>query len=380
MAGKRFRDANGDNFVFLLESRTPSERRGGTVALYAYGVVREAERERPLWHVRTIERGCRYREATAQLVDSLAVTDLDADGIAEVRWVELFDCAEVQRPLQFVGRMIEGEARYSVHALAGAAGLVGEPAVEPGPSRWPGGFRAALVAAVAAAAPAQVTRVLADLPAELPHDALAQQESVTYTTREIDRDRGVVLRISYPELRFVPASAAARLNRELARFAGDDGESYPADLVGSDDGNCSVGVATTQLVSVACSRMVDTRTRRAHAAGEGGAPAEPTRETWNLWLLPGLPPVDPREVLGEIDVGACAPLLAGGYFSFTDRGLEFATEATFDGPAPAGCDEDEAVPYSDMKPRTPRAQQFVREVGGEAASEGGTSGSTGTEE
>jgi hypothetical protein len=369
VAGKRFRDVNGDNFVFLLALRRPSAKRGGTVALYAHGVVREGERERPLWHARTVERDCFHHESTAQLAGSLAVTDLDADGVAEVRWVELFDCLEVQRPVQFVGRMIEGETRYDVHALVGAAGLVGEPVLEPRAADWPAGFGAALVAAVTAVAPAQAAKAIAGLPAELSGDVLVKQESVSYTEREVNRGRRVELRVAYPELRFGPASAASRLNRELAAFVGAD-EVYGPDLVGTHDGHCSVAVTTTQMVSVSCSLLVDVRTRREQDRGEGGAPAEPTRAAFNHWLLPGLPQVEPRELLGDVDVGACAPLLADGSFTFTREGLEFDTAATPDGPPTPACDEVGTIAYSDMKPRTARARQFVREASGEAASEG----------
>ncbi len=362
VAGKRFTDSNGDNFVFLLAQEVVRPGRDSTVSMYAYGVVRDGKRERALWHWREVESGCMFRNVSGLLPTSLTITDLDGDGLAETSWTHVTDCLTVARPLDLVRRSFEGADSYSLSGHATAAGLEPAPTFTPDRVTWPTRLADAATLALTTSAATIATPALAGLPTALSDQLVPPPQTVAIRERRVDRTFGEFrVEVTYPELRFKPSSAAARLNAQITAFV-RPGARYDATDVGFHEAECTAHVATSQLLDVECRIMVDIHTRQQIADATGGSPGDYTRLAVRVWLLPELPAVDIMEILGEVAiVGGCAPLLTTGAYRLGAEGLvwelRFGSDPQDD--PPPGCDAFEAIAYDQMKPRTARARAFV---------------------
>lgn len=364
LAAWRLQDALGEHTIVLAEHRIAGRSPGRTTTLFARDSLRSGDQERELWRLRVGGKPCPYHDVTG-FVGALAVTDLDADAVAEISLTTSEGCLTHRAPPTLVRHIAVAEQLRTLRGAAMADGLAADVVWDPPRARWPEPLALAAEASLAEVAVVHAKTATGELPPTLPGELLAPAQTIRFETREISRERGVVVAISWPHLRLSPTWLAAELEAELKSFVGANDFSYPTNLVGSHEADCDVGLATSQLVSVTCRRLVDTRTRREQSEGVGGAPFGPTYARWNVWLFPGLPPLDPLDLLGDdASLGACAPLLAQGRWFLDDEGLQWDTRAVEEHLTPPECEHEPTIAWADMKPRIPRARRLIDEVTG----------------
>jgi len=365
--GKRFRDALGEHTLQIAEVRTSRADRGTTSTLYAQDRLAEGETTRTLWQLREGGDACRWRD-THGLLGEVTITDRDRDGVVEVGISTAPDCLTHARGARVVHRGYAGEARCQLVGWATTAGLVRSQTWKADATECAPLLVALADETLAGRAAAHAATATAGLPDALPDDLVAPPQAVKIEARQIDRTRGgVKMTIDWPKIRFEPTIDALELERELGDFLGVDTR-YGRDEIGDHDASCTVRTATSQLLSVTCDRLAGVLTRAEVRQGIGGAPAGPSRAHWNLWLLPGLPRVDPLELIGDPALaGACQPLLAEGRYTL-DRGGLIWEMAPLEGGSPdESCMEDDVLAWEAMKPRTARARQAIAEIVGAEA-------------
>jgi hypothetical protein len=144
----RFNDAGGDNLVVFSEvatDETTTETRGKEIfgAQYVLG----GERPRRLWLLTDFVRDCAFDVAADFVPGSMTITDLDADGIAEVTIVYRLACRSDVSPSTQKLIMREGQEKYAIRGTTlirpdpSSAPYGGEMAIDPSFSRAPEAFR-----------------------------------------------------------------------------------------------------------------------------------------------------------------------------------------------------------------------------------------------
>jgi len=334
VGGVTFRDAAGDNAVYLLGHVSATFSRLGVIHLVDGRLAIE---------IKDLAEGC-ATAATEFLARSVDVTDLDADGIAELGVGYRVGCAP---DLALKVLVLEAGTKY---ILRGTDATAARP--DPASDRWPGGSYAAAQERYAAAAAASAGTASPDLFA-------APRAGADFPTIDLSRTDGDVhIDMSYPRLDGLPAPATATLTRWMREIIGADSYQGDPDDSGTYTGQCDVTVATPELIGIECRTMNDVLSKADLAAGTGGAPGDYTRTMINVWLdLPGLPAVDPLELLGDKAAltANCGPF-AADQVRFAPDGITVVP--SLDTTPPDTCTES-PLGWDRLRPRTPRARAVV---------------------
>jgi hypothetical protein len=119
----RWRDANGENLLVLSQRRSTRTARedalddddeGSFIELQAVHSVRKGSSTRVLRRVRDSSSVCAFDNNTKFLVDSLEVTDLDANGLGEVTFAYFVQCTSDVSPATLKLLLLENGKKFII--------------------------------------------------------------------------------------------------------------------------------------------------------------------------------------------------------------------------------------------------------------------------
>jgi hypothetical protein len=126
VAGARWLDKKGENLVLLCETgsfqspvsprskNNPYGEWGRAAELHAYHYTKTKGKWTRLWKLKDSVKICPYDLEAAFLPNSLTITDLDNNGIAESTLLYKLGCRSDVSPLQLKLIMHEGKAKYAL--------------------------------------------------------------------------------------------------------------------------------------------------------------------------------------------------------------------------------------------------------------------------
>jgi len=135
VAAKRWTDRLGENTLILTQtgklrgrSCPPGQDPCSDAEVYAYHYVRRGAQVSLLWRTADFERGCEFDLYAGFIPESIAVTDLDADGVAESSFMYLLACRSDVSPATLKLIMHEGAQKYAARGSSRprGAGFGGE--------------------------------------------------------------------------------------------------------------------------------------------------------------------------------------------------------------------------------------------------------------
>jgi hypothetical protein len=319
--GARFVDAEGEGFIYLVER---ASRDRSSVLLYAVYERGSGADARRLREVDDVAERCPPPSPTGFVKGSLAVTDLDHDGAAEVWFAWVVGCGTDEEPLVAKQFVLEGKHRY---VIRGEGPFDGQP--DPAAATWPAGWFEP--------ASASFETIAASLaPSPTAAHVLSRDD---FTEIVVDREGDVPMNVTYPDLAPLPDALNAELTARMKKFLRTADKPAP-DEVGIHEGDCFVGLVAPELVSISCRRLIDSRT---------------TRVVFTYWRERALPAIDPAELVGADRLKALCGDAVRPRFILDRDGLRWVGDD--DHPAPDDCVE--GIEWADMAPASPRAKALV---------------------
>jgi|WetSurMetagenome_2_1015567.scaffolds.fasta_scaffold112936_1 hypothetical protein len=158
VAGARWLDQDGENLLLLCETgavrslippnskENPYKEGGQAAALHAYHYIRHYQHYTLLWKLSDYVKICPFDLEAAFLPNSLTITDLDGNGIAESTFLYKLGCRSDVSPVQLKLIMHEGKAKYAlrgetmVPTTDPEKKLGGQKAIDPAFRRAPKAF------------------------------------------------------------------------------------------------------------------------------------------------------------------------------------------------------------------------------------------------
>ncbi len=125
-AGARWLDQNGENLLLLCETgsfksplppnskENPYQEGGRAAELHSYHYVNDKEKYKLLWNLADSVKICALDLEAAFLPNSLTITDLDGNGIAESTFLYKLGCRSDVSPVQLKLIMHEGKVKYAI--------------------------------------------------------------------------------------------------------------------------------------------------------------------------------------------------------------------------------------------------------------------------
>ncbi|HLL85354.1 MAG TPA: hypothetical protein VK420_21970 [Longimicrobium sp.] len=135
VVAKRWTDRLGENTLILTQtgklrgrSCPPGQGPCSDAEVYAYHYVRRGAAVSLLWRTADFERGCEFDLYAGFIPESVAITDLDADGVAESSFMYLLACRSDVSPATLKLIMHEGAQKYAARGSSRprGAGMGGE--------------------------------------------------------------------------------------------------------------------------------------------------------------------------------------------------------------------------------------------------------------
>lgn len=138
VTGARWRDRLGENLLFATQTGSvPSNPECGPDAdpcfdakVYAYHYLVRNESVELLWKLTDFERDCPFDLYAGFLPDSLTLTDLDGDGIAESTLLYKLSCRSDVSPARLKLILHEGKTKYALRGTTRTYGVGGEQTVD----------------------------------------------------------------------------------------------------------------------------------------------------------------------------------------------------------------------------------------------------------
>lgn len=140
VAGTRWRDRLGENWLIATQTGAIPSRGPGCGAdadpYYDAEVYADHYRVRPggvelLWTLTDFERNCPFDLYAGFVPDSLTITDLDGDGIAESTLLYKLACRSDVSPARLKLILHEGKTKYAIRGTTRTYGVGGEKTVDP---------------------------------------------------------------------------------------------------------------------------------------------------------------------------------------------------------------------------------------------------------
>lgn len=149
VAAKRWTDRLGENTLILTQTGKlrgracpPGQDPCSDAEVYAYHYVRRGAAVSLLWRTVDFERGCEFDLYAGFIPESIAITDLDADGVAESSFMYLLTCRSDVSPATLKLIMHEGAQKYAARGSSRprGAGMGGEMQLDAAFARAPRAF------------------------------------------------------------------------------------------------------------------------------------------------------------------------------------------------------------------------------------------------
>ena len=120
VTGKRWADNNGENILILTKTKIrtkPDEYYQETLSsseLYGYHYVRSGDRYKLLWKINDFIKDCEFDLTLDFINNSLTITDLDNDGVAESTFLYKMACRSDVSPAGLKLMMHENDNKYAL--------------------------------------------------------------------------------------------------------------------------------------------------------------------------------------------------------------------------------------------------------------------------
>jgi hypothetical protein len=112
-----FRDVNGKNYIIISETEpVPTGESAASKSLYGYHFV-VTEKFGQLWKVQDFIRDCEVDITLEYIDNSLSVTDLDEDGLAESTFLYKLSCKGDVSPDDLKLIMHEGKEKFAIRGV-----------------------------------------------------------------------------------------------------------------------------------------------------------------------------------------------------------------------------------------------------------------------
>jgi len=134
VASAKWKDNNGENYIIITETQekeTPNKEYPGerflSKELYGYNYTINNGKSKLLWKIQDFEKDCEFDLTLEYIKNSLTVTDLDKNGIAETSFLYRLTCRSDVSPCDLKLLMHEGETKYAIRGTQ----IIKIPNVEP---------------------------------------------------------------------------------------------------------------------------------------------------------------------------------------------------------------------------------------------------------
>lgn len=122
VGGARWRDRNGENLLVLTQTGAiPSSNKCGAdescardAEVYAYHYIVDAEKTTLLWKLTDFERSCDFDLYAGFLLNSISITDLNSNGVAENTFLYKLSCRSDVSPARLKLIMHEGKNKFAI--------------------------------------------------------------------------------------------------------------------------------------------------------------------------------------------------------------------------------------------------------------------------
>jgi len=133
-ASAKWKDNNGENYIIITETdekETPNKQYPGerfaSKELYGYNYTINNGQSKLLWKIQDFEKDCEFDLTLEYIKNSLTITDLNNNGIAETSFLYILTCRSDVSPCGLKLLMHEGETKYAIRGTT----IIRLPNVEP---------------------------------------------------------------------------------------------------------------------------------------------------------------------------------------------------------------------------------------------------------
>lgn len=138
VGGARWRDRNGENLLVLTQTgAVPSRNKCAAdehcprdAEVYAYQYIVEAEKTTLLWKLTDFERNCDFDLYAGFIQNSVSITDLDSNGVAENSFLYKLSCRSDVSPARLKLIMHEGKNKFAIRGTIKLPGDYGGGDIE----------------------------------------------------------------------------------------------------------------------------------------------------------------------------------------------------------------------------------------------------------
>ena len=134
VAVAEWEDANGENLIIISETKVnEKEGQNGTELskeLYGYHFIMDGSDGEELWKIQDFVKDCEFDLTLSYIPESLTVTDLDNNGIAESTFMYNLSCKSDVSPDDLKLMMHEGKNKYALRGYTLLTGIGGDYKVD----------------------------------------------------------------------------------------------------------------------------------------------------------------------------------------------------------------------------------------------------------
>ena len=132
--GASWEDGNGENVIVITETEV-TEKPGGigtqlSKELYGYHYIMNGDEAEELWKIQDFVKECEFDLTLEYLPESLTITDLNDNGIAESTFLYRLTCKSDVSPDDMKLMMHEGKNKYALRGYNEVTGIGGDYTVD----------------------------------------------------------------------------------------------------------------------------------------------------------------------------------------------------------------------------------------------------------
>lgn len=114
VAGVKWEDKMGSNVVIVTETEEKARGDFRSKELFAYHFIIEGKTGRQLWKIQDFVKDCEFDLTLNYIKNSLTITDLDSNNIAETCFMYKLSCRSDVSPNDLKLMMHEGDKKYAI--------------------------------------------------------------------------------------------------------------------------------------------------------------------------------------------------------------------------------------------------------------------------